>query len=128
MSIKKVSTDQAPAAIGPYSQAVKAGGLLFVSGQVPLVPETGNMVAGGIEEQAHQVFRNLAAILAAEGLGFANVAKATVLLASMDDFAAVNTIYAQYFNGEALPARAAFAVKALPKNALVEIELIASYD
>ena len=125
---KRIHTDNAPAAIGPYSQAVRAGGLLFVSGQTPLIPESGAMVEGGIAEQAHQVFKNLLAILESEGLGFANVVKTTVLLTDMGDFAAVNCIYAQYFNGEVLPARATFAVKELPKSALIEIELVASCE
>lgn len=124
---KKIHTDKAPAAIGPYSQAVRAGDLLFVSGQIPLDAETGAMVEGGVEAQAHQVFKNIGAILQSEGLSFNNVAKATVLLADMGDFAAVNAIYAQYFNGDVLPARAAFAVKELPKAALVEIEVVAGY-
>ncbi len=125
---KKIHTDNAPAAIGPYSQAVRTGNFLFVSGQTPLVPETGAMVEGGIAEQAHRVFKNLLAILESEGLGFENVVKTTVLLADMGDFAAVNGIYAEYFKGEVLPARATFAVKELPKSALIEIELIASHE
>lgn len=125
MGIQKISTDKAPAAIGPYSQAIKAGDFLFVSGQIPIDPETGDFVPGGIKEQAHQVFKNLKAILSSQGLDFSNAVKTTVLLNSIDDFAAVNEVYAQYFSSEPLPARAAFAVDKLPKGALVEIELIA---
>ncbi len=127
MPLVKINTENAPAAIGPYSQAIKAGDLLFVSGQIPLAPGCADLVEGGVQEQAHQVFKNLQAILSSEGLSFTNVVKTTVLLENIADFAAVNEIYAQYFNGEVLPARAAFAVDKLPKGALVEIELVAYY-
>ena len=122
---QKIATDKAPAAIGPYSQAVKAGDFLYVSGQIPLCPVTGKIVGETTVEQAEQVFKNLSAILAEAGLTFANVVKATVLLTDIGDFAAVNEVYAKYVNGEVLPARAAFAVKALPAGAKVEIEMIA---
>jgi 2-iminobutanoate/2-iminopropanoate deaminase len=121
----KISTPNAPAAIGPYSQAVKAGDTLYVSGQIPLSPVTGEIVGSTIEEQAEQVFQNLSAILTEAGMTFDNVVKATVLLSDIANFGAVNGIYGKYFNGEILPARAAFAVKDLPKGALVEIELVA---
>ncbi len=127
MSIQKVSTDKAPAAIGPYSQAVKAGDFLFVSGQLPINPETGTFPIGGVKEQAYQVCNNIKSILADQGLDSTNVVKTTVLLDNINDFAAVNEIYAEYFAGEILPARAAYAVDCLPKNALVEMEVIAYY-
>ena len=122
---KEICTKNAPDAIGPYSQAVRAGDFLYVSGQVPIDPKTGAVVEGGIQAQAHQVFKNLKAILEEAGMSFDNVVKTTVLLADMVDFATVNEIYAQYFNGAILPARAAFQVAALPKAAMVEIELVA---
>lgn len=121
----KISTPNAPAAIGPYSQAVKAGDFLYVSGQIPLSPATGEIVGTTIEEQTEQVFANLSAILNESGMTFDHVVKATVLLSDIGNFGAVNGIYGKYFNGEVLPARAAFAVKDLPKGALVEIELVA---
>ncbi|MGN7457929.1 RidA family protein [Paenibacillus pasadenensis] len=116
----------APAAIGPYSHAVKLGGLLFTSGQIPLLPD-GTLVEGGIEEQARQVFRNLEAVLAAGGSSLAQVVKATVFLKDMNQFAAVNEVYASFF-GDHKPARSAVEVARLPKDVLVEIELIASTD
>lgn len=122
---RKISTPNAPAAIGPYSQAVKAGDFLYVSGQIPLSPATGEIVGTTIEEQTEQVFANLQAILTAAGMTFDDVVKATVLLSDIANFGAVNAIYGKYFNGEVLPARAAFAVKDLPKGAMVEIELVA---
>lgn len=122
---KKISTPNAPAAIGPYSQAILADGTLYISGQIPLDPATGEMAGDTIEVQTEQVFKNLKAILAEAGMSFDNVVKATVLLADIADFAKVNEIYGKYFCGEMLPARAAFAVKALPKGALVEIEMVA---
>jgi len=125
MKTKAIATPDAPKAIGPYSQAVQAGDYLFVSGQIPLDPATGMIVEGGIEEQAHRVFKNLAAILDEAGLDVSAVVKSTVLLADIDDFAKVNEIYASYINADPLPARAAFQVAKLPKNALLEIELIA---
>ena len=121
----KISTPNAPAAIGPYSQAVLANDTLYISGQIPLDPATGEIVGTTIEEQAEQVFKNLGAILAAAGMTFDDVVKATVLLDNIGDFAAVNAIYGKYLCGEILPARAAFAVDALPKGVKVEIEMIA---
>lgn len=120
-----VHTDRAPAAIGPYSQAVKAGNLLFCSGQIPLDPKTMEMVGSTAAEQAEQVMQNLASLLAAGGAGLPNVVRTTIFLASMADFAAVNEVYARHF-GEHKPARACVAVKELPKGALVEIDCIAA--
>jgi len=124
--IETITTSQAPAAIGPYSQAVRFGNLLFTSGQIPLTPE-GTLVQGGIEEQTHQVFRNLQAVLGAAGASLANVVKATVFIKDMNQFAAVNEIYASYF-GDHKPARSTVEVARLPKDVLVEIELIAVLD
>lgn len=124
-----ISTTGAPAAVGPYSQGVATGSgpgsLVFVSGQVPLDPATGALVEGGIAEQAEQVLVNLGAILQAAGLGYDDVVKTTVLLADIADFTTVNEVYARYFTGPVLPARAAFAVAALPLGAGVEIEAVA---
>jgi 2-iminobutanoate/2-iminopropanoate deaminase len=120
-----VSTPNAPAAIGPYSQAIRAGSFLFLSGQIPLDPATGQIVAGGIEPQTRQVFTNIGAILAAAGLSFAHVVSATVYVADMNDFARVNEIYATYFPAPA-PARATVQVARLPKDSLVEIQVVAS--
>jgi 2-iminobutanoate/2-iminopropanoate deaminase len=122
-----VSSPGAPKAIGPYSQAVRAGQLLFVSGQVPLDPATGQIVAGDIAAQTRRVFDNLAAVLDAGGRSFADVVKVTVFLADMNDFAAVNEVYGSYFS-EPYPARATVQVARLPKDARVEIDLIASFD
>lgn len=121
---KIIATTNAPAAIGPYSQAVEANGFVYVSGQIPIDPTTGEFVSGGIKEQTEQSFRNIKAILAESGLAMANIVKTTVLLADMVDFPAMNEVYATQFNGN-FPARSAFAVKGLPKGALVEIEVIA---
>ena len=123
-----VSTTSAPAAVGPYSQAVSTGGAgstVYVSGQVPLDPATGALVDGGIQAQAERVLTNIGEILGAAGLGYADVVKTTVLLADIADFKAVNEVYARFFPGPVLPARAAFAVAALPLGARVEIEAIA---
>lgn len=120
-----VSTTRAPAAIGPYSQAVRAGALVFVSGQIPLDPQTGALVDGGIEAQAKRSLENLKAIVEASGCTMRDVVKCTILLADMGDFAKVNDVYASFF-AEPFPARAAFAVKALPKGALIEIECVAA--
>lgn len=120
-----VSSDAAPKAIGPYSQAVRAGSLLFVSGQIPLDPATGAMVDGDIAAQTHRVFANLRAILEAAGATFDHVARTTVYLADMNDFAVVNEIYGTYFSSPA-PARATIQAARLPKDARVEIDLIAS--
>lgn len=122
---KIISTKAAPAAIGPYSQAIEVNGMLFISGQIPIDPQTGEFVAGGIKEQTEQSFKNIKAILAEAGLTIDNVVKTTVLLADINDFAAMNEVYAKQFN-TTFPARSAFAVKSLPKNALVEIEVIAA--
>lgn len=120
-----VSTAAAPAAIGPYSQAIKAGQLLFLSGQIPLDPATGALVPGGIDAQTRQVFANIAAILQAAGASFDHVVSATVYVADMNDFAKVNEIYATYFSAPA-PARATVQVARLPKDALVEIQVVAA--
>jgi 2-iminobutanoate/2-iminopropanoate deaminase len=122
---KAIKTEKAPAAIGPYSQAVKAGDLLFVSGQLGIQSETGNFVEGGVEEQTVQVFKNICAILSEAGYELSDIVKTTVFLADMSDFVVVNNVYAAQFDGD-FPARSAIAVKTLPKNGLVEIEVIAS--
>jgi 2-iminobutanoate/2-iminopropanoate deaminase len=122
-----VATNEAPKAIGPYSQAVRTGNLLFTSGQIALHPETQQVVPGGIVEQATQVFANLKAILEAGGSSFANVVKATVFLKNFDDFAAMNSIYAQHLSvaGTQPPARTTVEVSRLPKDVLLEIDLVA---
>jgi 2-iminobutanoate/2-iminopropanoate deaminase len=125
MKLQSVHTASAPAAIGPYSQAVKAGNLLFCSGQIPLDPKTMVLVGKNAAEQAEQVMKNLAAVLEAGGASFGQVVRTTIFLASMGDFAAVNEVYGRSF-GEHKPARATVAVKELPKGALVEIDCIAS--
>jgi 2-iminobutanoate/2-iminopropanoate deaminase len=122
-----VSSPDAPKAIGPYSQAVRAGQLLFVSGQVPLDPATGQIVAGDIETQTRRVFDNLAAVLKAGGRSFADVVRTTVFLADMNDFTAVNDVYGTYFSAP-YPARATVQVARLPKDARIEIDLIATFD
>jgi 2-iminobutanoate/2-iminopropanoate deaminase len=119
-----ISTDRGPKAIGPYSQAVRAAGLIFVSGQIPLNPATGEMLAGDIAAETERVLENLKGIVEAAGSRMDRVVKTTVYLADMADFAAMNTVYARYFPADP-PARATVAVAALPKNARVEIELIA---
>ena len=120
-----VSTSAAPAAIGPYSQAVRAGALVFVSGQIPLDPATGMMVAGDIAAQTHRVFRNLSGILEAAGSSLDCVVRTTVYLADMNDFVAMNEVYATYFSSPA-PARATIQAARLPKDARVEIDAIAT--
>ena len=122
-----ISSAGAPKAIGPYSQAVRAGQLLFLSGQVALDPATGQMVDGGVTEQTRRVFENLGAVLAAAGRSFADVVRTTVFLADMNDFAAMNEVYGQYFK-EPYPARATVQVARLPRDARVEIDLIASLE
>ncbi len=121
--LKVTTTKNAPAAIGPYSQAIEANGFLFASGQIPLCPETGEVVGATITEQAEQSCKNIGAILNANDLTFENVIKTTCFLAEMTDFAAFNEVYAKYFVGK--PARSCVAVKALPKGVLCEIEIIA---
>ena len=119
-----ISTTNAPAAIGPYSQAIKVGELVFVSGQLPIDPATGAFAEGGIKELTRQSLTNMKAILEEAGTAMANVVKTTVFLADMNDFAAMNEVYAEFFAAP-FPARSAVAVKTLPKGALVEIECIA---
>jgi len=121
---KIVSTSHAPAAIGPYSQAVRSGSLLFCAGQIPLDPMTGQIVTGDITEQSRRVLENIGAILKAAQLGFQHVVKTTIFLVRMDDFQSVNEVYATYFR-ENPPARSTVAVAALPKGAKIEIEVIA---
>ena len=121
--MKKTSTPNAPAAIGPYSQAIAAGGLLFASGQIPLSPADGSIVGATIEEQAEQACKKVGAILEANGLTFEDVVKTTCFLADMGDFAAFNGVYGRFFTGK--PARSCVAVKELPKQVLCEIEVIA---
>ena len=119
-----ISTKAAPAAIGPYSQAIRVGNLEFTSGQIPIDPATGTLVEGGITEQTRQSLANVKAILAEAGLTMDNVLKTTVFMADMNDFADMNAVYAEFFS-EPYPARSAVAVKTLPKGALVEIEVVA---
>ncbi len=121
---KIISTESAPSAIGPYSQAVEANGMLFLSGQLAIDPSTSKLVDGGIKEQTEQVLKNIQAILTSAGYTFDNVVKSTCLLADIADFAAMNEIYSRYYSKD-FPARAAYAVKGLPLGALIEIETIA---
>lgn len=125
MMKKVISTEKAPSAIGPYSQAVQAGEFLFVSGQIPINPASGNIEETDIAGQTHQVFHNIQAILEEAGMGFDHVVKAVCFLKDMGDFAAVNEIYAQYFQGCAYPARCAVEAARLPKDVLIEIEVTA---
>ena len=120
-----IATPKAPGAIGPYSQAVRVGGFVYTSGQLPLDPATGTFPEGGIEAQTRQSLTNIHAILEAAGLSMKNVIKTTVFLADIGDFAAMNAVYAEFFEAP-FPARSAVAVKTLPKNALVEIEVVAA--
>ncbi len=122
---RAVTTAEAPAAIGPYSQAVEANGLVFLSGQIPLDPKTGKLVAGGIAEQTAQVMKNLRAVLDAAGCAFDDVVQATVYVADLADFATVNQVYGQHFH-DVKPARATVQVAALPAGALVEVALVAA--
>ena len=124
---KVINTKNAPAAIGPYSQAILMGNMLYASGQLGLDPATGIFVPGGVTEQTEQVFKNIRAILEEAGLTIVNVVKTTCFLADMSDFAAMNAVYEKQFTGD-FPARSAVAVKTLPKNGLVEIEIIAIKD
>ncbi|RAQ22804.1 regulator [Hydrogeniiclostridium mannosilyticum] len=121
--MKVYTTEKAPAAIGPYSQAIEANGFLFASGQIPIVPATGALAAGDITVQAEQVMKNVGAILQAAGADYTDVVKTTCFLADMEDFAAFNEVYAKYFTGK--PARSCVAVKELPKKVLCEVEIIA---
>ena len=121
--MNKIATEKAPAAIGPYSQAVVVGNLVYTSGQIPLCPATGAMVEGGIAEQTEQVMKNLGEVLRAAGADYTTAVKTTCFLASIADFAAFNEVYAKYFTEK--PARSCVAVKDLPKGALVEVEVIA---
>ena len=124
--IEKIETKAAPAAIGPYSQAVRCGSMLFCSGQIPIDPVTGNIVEGDVKAQAEQVFKNIKAVLREAGTDETKVVKATVFLKSMDDFDAVNEVYASFFSSSSvLPARSAVAVQKLPKDVMVEVEVIA---
>jgi 2-iminobutanoate/2-iminopropanoate deaminase len=124
MPIERIATEGAPAAIGPYSQGVRAGDWIFLSGQIPLDPASGELVPGGIEAQTRQVMRNLRAVLAAAGLDFAALIKTTIYLVDLADFAAVNTIYGEYFPGIS-PARATLQVAGLPRGSRIEIEGVA---
>ena len=119
-----IQTNQAPAAVGPYSQAIDCGNFVFCSGQIPLVPETGVLAEGGLEPQARQMFANVRAVLEAAGLSFSNVVKTTVFMTDLSQFGALNSIYAEYFPVNP-PARSCVEVSALPKGALVECEVIA---
>ena len=125
MTMKAISTKNAPAAIGPYSQAIETGGMVFASGQLPIDPNTGAFPEGGIKEQTRQSILNAKAILEEAGCSLSNVVKTTVLLSDIADFAAMNEVYASFFS-EPFPARSAFAVRDLPKGALIEIEMIAA--
>lgn len=121
--MKFTNTDKAPAAVGPYSQAVAANGLLFTSGQIALDPATGEVVGANVQEQAEQVMKNLGAVLEANGLTYTDAVKTTCFLADMNDFAPFNEVYGKYFTSK--PARSCVAVKTLPKNVLCEVEVIA---
>ena len=121
--IKKISTTDAPAAIGPYSQAIVCGNMLYTSGQIPLDPQSGNMVEGGICEQTEQIMKNLSAVLKEAGTSMDKIVKTTCFIADMNDFAAFNEVYSRYITNA--PARSCVAVKALPKGALAEVEVIA---
>jgi 2-iminobutanoate/2-iminopropanoate deaminase len=119
-----IKTESAPGAIGPYSQAVRAGGFIFCSGQIPLDPQTGQLIEGGIQEQTEQVLRNLMAVLEAAGTGLGSVVKTTVFLSNLNEFGAMNEVYARFF-GEACPARSTIEAGRLPRDARVEIDAIA---
>ncbi len=123
MSFKVITTDAAPAAIGPYSQAIRVGEFLYCSGQIPLDPQTGEIVGGGIVEQAERVMANIEAVLAAAGTDFSKVVKTTIFMQDLGDFANVNEVYGRFFTGPA-PARSTVQVAGLPKGALVEIETV----
>lgn len=121
---KIINTEKAPKAVGPYSQAVEANGILFISGQIPIDPSSGKVIEGGITEQTEQVLKNIGEILKEAGLSYKNVVKCTCLLSDMDNFAAMNQVYAKYFTEE-MPARAAYGVVKLPLGVMIEIESIA---
>ncbi len=123
LSIEKIYTENAPQAIGPYSQAIRVGDMLYTSGQIPVIPATGEVVEGGIKEQARQVMENLGAVLVAGGSSYQQAVKTTCFLANMEDFAEFNSVYGEYFTER--PARSCVAVKSLPKNVLCEVEVIA---
>jgi 2-iminobutanoate/2-iminopropanoate deaminase len=125
MNIRTISSENAPAAIGPYSQAIQTGNLLFCSGQIPLDPVSGAVVAGGVREQAEQVMQNIAAVLSAAGTDFDHVVKTTIYLVDMGDFSVVNEVYGRCFPGHK-PARSTVAVHGLPRGVLLEIEVIAA--
>lgn len=125
MKLEIIRTDEAPAAIGPYSQAVKSGRMLFCSGQIPLDPATGEMISGDITAQTERVMKNISAVLSAAGAGFDDVIKATIYLVDMGDFVPVNEVYGRYFQNHK-PARSTVAVKSLPRGAQLEIEVIAA--
>jgi len=126
--VEAISTDGAPAAVGPYSQAVRAGGLLFVSGQIPLDPAGGETVKGGLGEQAERALENLKRVVEAAGATLAQVAKVTLFITDMSRFGEVNEVYARYFKGDVLPARACVEVSALPKGVDVEVEAVVVYE
>lgn len=128
MSRRIVHTDKAPAALGPYSQAVVAAGFVHCSGQIAIDPAVGEVVPGGVEAETHQVFANLAAVLAEAGSSLASAVRCTVFLRDMNDFAKVNAVYAEYFSGDSSPARATVQVSRLPKDVAVEIDCIALVD
>ena len=130
MQQTKIQTSEAPAAIGPYSQAIRSGHFLYASGQIPLDPATGELVGTNVQEQTERVFQNMQAVLASAGGSLANIVKTTVFLASMSDFQAMNAVYTRYFEASArpLPARSTIAVAELPRKALVEIEYVAVLD
>lgn len=125
MSKQRVQTDQAPKAVGPYSQAIIAGGMVYTAGQIGLVPETATLIEGGVSEQTEQALKNLQAVLAAAGSSLANAVKTTVFLKDMEDFAAMNAVYARFFT-DPPPARSTVQAVRLPKDALVEIDVVAT--
>ena len=120
-----ISTDKAPAAIGPYSQAIEVNGMIYTSGMIPIDPSTGELVTGSVEAQAEQAISNLEALLAASGSSIEKAVKTVVFISNMDDFGKMNEVYASFFTGEALPSRSAVEVSKLPKGVLIEIEVIA---
>ena len=124
----RIQTDQAPATLGPYSQAIVTGNMVYTAGQTPIDPATGKLIEGTIEEQTHRVLQNIKSVLEAAGSSLAKVVKTTVFLTSMSDFAAMNGIYAQYFNTDAPPARSTIQVAGLPLGAMIEIETVAILD